>query len=100
MTHGCVPLHNQHLYQVCTVDDTTVVGQISNNNELAYREEIQSLSTWCSTNNFTLSATKMKGLVVVLQKSNMLIYLSQRDRDREVSAAIKHSVRCLSLTSI
>ncbi|KAK3540831.1 hypothetical protein QTP86_002361 [Hemibagrus guttatus] len=58
---------------VCIIkytDDTTVVGQISNNDESAYREEIQSLSAWSSINNFTLNAKKTKELIVDFQKSN------------------------------
>ncbi|KAK3528353.1 hypothetical protein QTP86_034145 [Hemibagrus guttatus] len=51
-------------------EDTTVVGRISNNNESAYREEIQSLSAWCSMNNLALNATKTKELIVDFQKSN------------------------------
>ncbi|GAA6091226.1 adenylate cyclase type 1-like [Tachysurus ichikawai] len=51
-------------------DDTTVVGQISNIDESAFREKIQSLLALCSTNNLTLSATKTKDLVVDVRKSN------------------------------
>ncbi|KAK3549138.1 hypothetical protein QTP70_033341 [Hemibagrus guttatus] len=36
----------------------------------AHREEIQSLSAWCSTNNLTLDATKTKELIVDFWKSN------------------------------
>ncbi|KAK3519981.1 hypothetical protein QTP70_010107 [Hemibagrus guttatus] len=58
-THDCVPRHNSNIF-IKYVDDTTVVGQISNNDESAYREEIQSLSVWCSMNNRTLNAMKTK----------------------------------------
>ncbi|KAK3541241.1 hypothetical protein QTP86_016913 [Hemibagrus guttatus] len=51
-------------------DDTTVVGQISNNSESANREEIHSLSALCSMNNLTLNATKIKELIVDFRKSN------------------------------
>ncbi|KAK3529220.1 hypothetical protein QTP70_021442, partial [Hemibagrus guttatus] len=47
-----------------------VVGRISNNDESAYREEIQSLSAWCSMNNLTLKATKTKELMVDFRKSS------------------------------
>ncbi|KAK3537226.1 hypothetical protein QTP70_003606 [Hemibagrus guttatus] len=50
--------------------DTTVVGRISKNDDSAYREEIQSLSAWCSMNNLTLNATKSKELIVDFLKSN------------------------------
>ncbi|KAK3543463.1 hypothetical protein QTP70_022074, partial [Hemibagrus guttatus] len=51
-------------------DDTTVIGRISNNDESAYREEIQSLSAWCSMNKLALNATKTKELIVDSWKSN------------------------------
>ncbi|XP_067084753.1 uncharacterized protein [Osmerus mordax] len=44
-------------------DDTTVVGLIHNNDESAYRDEIPKLSTWCSTNNLSLTF-KTKEVVV------------------------------------
>ncbi|KAK3527863.1 hypothetical protein QTP86_009732 [Hemibagrus guttatus] len=45
-------------------------GQISSGKRKVYREEIQSLSAWCSINNFTLNATKTKELIVDVQKCN------------------------------
>ncbi|KAK3527838.1 hypothetical protein QTP86_006925 [Hemibagrus guttatus] len=68
-TSDCVPLHNSNIF-IKYADDTTVVGRISNNDELAYREEIQRLSAWCSMNNLTLNATKTKELIVDFWKSN------------------------------
>ncbi|KAK3563855.1 hypothetical protein QTP86_002722 [Hemibagrus guttatus] len=68
-THDCVPWHNSNIF-IRYADDTTVVGRISNNDESTYREEIQSLSAWCSMNNLTLNATKTKELIVDFWKSN------------------------------
>ncbi|KAK3526903.1 hypothetical protein QTP86_004696 [Hemibagrus guttatus] len=68
-THDCVPRHNSNIF-IKYADDTTGVGRISNNNESAYREEIQSLSACCSMNNLTLNATKTKELIVDFWKSN------------------------------
>ncbi|KAK3508817.1 hypothetical protein QTP70_009615 [Hemibagrus guttatus] len=68
-THDCVLRHNSNIF-IKYADDTTVVGRISNNDESAYREEIQSLSAWCSMNNLTLNATKTKELIVDFGKSN------------------------------
>ncbi|KAF7705702.1 hypothetical protein C0J45_2296, partial [Silurus meridionalis] len=39
-------------------DDTTVVGLISKNDELAYRKEAQRLSAWCGANNLSLNVDK------------------------------------------
>ncbi|KAK3545619.1 hypothetical protein QTP70_008237 [Hemibagrus guttatus] len=68
-THDCVPRHNSNIF-IKYADDTTVVGRISNSDESAYREEIQSLSAWCSINNLTLNATKTKELIVDFRKSS------------------------------
>ncbi|KAK3525736.1 hypothetical protein QTP70_007030 [Hemibagrus guttatus] len=67
-THDCVLQHNSNIF-IKYADDTTV-GRISNNNESAYREEIQSLSELCSMNNVSLNAMKTKELIVDFWKSN------------------------------
>ncbi|KAK3571612.1 hypothetical protein QTP86_015348, partial [Hemibagrus guttatus] len=68
-THDCVLQHNSNIF-INYADDTTVVSRISNSVESANREEIQSLSAWCSINNLNLNATKTKELIVDFQKSN------------------------------
>ena len=37
------------------VDDTTVVGLITNNDETAYREEVREQTVWCKDNNLSLN---------------------------------------------
>jgi hypothetical protein len=37
---------------------TTVVGLITNNDETDYREEVKALAEWCQENNFSLNKTK------------------------------------------
>ncbi|KAF7695636.1 gastrula zinc finger protein XlCGF28.1-like [Silurus meridionalis] len=66
------PLYNSNIF-IKHADDTTVVGQISNNDRSAYREEIRSLTECCANNNLTLNATKTKVLIVDLRKSNSRI---------------------------
>ncbi|KAK3561575.1 hypothetical protein QTP86_010691 [Hemibagrus guttatus] len=68
-THDCVLRHNSNIF-IKYADDTTVVGRISNSDESAYREEIQSLSAWCSMNNLILNATETKELIVDFRKSS------------------------------
>ncbi|KAK3510357.1 hypothetical protein QTP70_004934 [Hemibagrus guttatus] len=43
---------------------TSVVGLISNNDEMAYPEEIKNLETWCQDNNLLLNISKTKELIV------------------------------------
>ncbi|KAI4888889.1 hypothetical protein NFI96_000986, partial [Prochilodus magdalenae] len=50
-------------------DDTTVIGLIRDNNETAYRDEIQHLSTWCHNNNLTLNTQKKKEIIMDLRRS-------------------------------
>eukprot|EP00061_Rhincodon_typus_P010930 g35572.t1 len=49
-------------------DDTTAVGQISNNVESKYRREIEGLVMWCIENNLSLNVGKTKGLIIDLRK--------------------------------
>ncbi|XP_041830687.1 uncharacterized protein LOC121632933 [Melanotaenia boesemani] len=44
-THDCRPVHGSNSI-IKFADDTTVIGLISNNDESAYREEVQHLATW------------------------------------------------------
>src|SRR4029434_2924908 len=45
-------------------DDTTVIGLISEDDESAYRDEVQKLTVWCSDNNLSLNTTKTKELIL------------------------------------
>ncbi|KAI4881788.1 hypothetical protein NFI96_011483 [Prochilodus magdalenae] len=62
-THDCAAKHNtKHIVKFA--DDTSVVGLITENNETAYREEVQRLTDWCRTNNLSLNVDKTKEIVV------------------------------------
>ena len=62
-THDCSPIRNtSSIYRF--VDDTTVLGMIRNNDESAYREEVQHLAAWCTNNNLVLKTTKTRELIV------------------------------------
>ena len=54
------------------VDDTTVVGLITNNDETAYREEVRALGVWCQENNLTLNVNKTKEMIVDFRGSTPL----------------------------
>eukprot|EP00061_Rhincodon_typus_P010809 g35373.t1 len=45
-------------------DDTTTVGQISDNDKTEYREEIENLAAWCKDNNLSINVNKTKELVI------------------------------------
>ena len=48
---------------------TTVVGRISNNEEMEYRKVIENLVNWCDDNLF-LNVNKMKEIVIDFRKHN------------------------------
>ncbi|XP_062872149.1 regulator of complement activation group 2 gene 1 [Trichomycterus rosablanca] len=73
-THDCVPLHRSNIL-IKFADDTTVVGRIKDNDESAYREEIQHLVAWCSSNNLHLNTEKTKELIVAFRKTRSCTHL-------------------------
>jgi hypothetical protein len=50
-------------------DDTTVVGLITNNDEMAYRE-VRAIGVWCQENNLTLNVNKTKEMNVDFRKQH------------------------------
>uniref|UniRef100_A0AAV2L3M4 Alkylated DNA repair protein AlkB homologue 8 N-terminal domain-containing protein n=1 Tax=Knipowitschia caucasica TaxID=637954 RepID=A0AAV2L3M4_KNICA len=52
-------------------DDTTLIGLISNNDESAYRREVDRLVSWCSGNNLELYAQKTVEMIVDFRKSTV-----------------------------
>eukprot|EP00061_Rhincodon_typus_P018624 g47862.t1 len=67
-THDCVSKF--HPNTICKfADDTTVVGQISNNHETEYRKEKEYLKAWCKDNNH-FNISKLKELVIDFRKQS------------------------------
>ncbi|TWW75006.1 putative RNA-directed DNA polymerase from transposon BS [Takifugu flavidus] len=62
-THDCRALHGSNTI-IKFADDTTVIGLIKDNDESAYREEVDRLATWCHNNNLLLNTNKTKELVL------------------------------------
>uniref|UniRef100_A0AAV2J3E9 Alkylated DNA repair protein AlkB homologue 8 N-terminal domain-containing protein n=1 Tax=Knipowitschia caucasica TaxID=637954 RepID=A0AAV2J3E9_KNICA len=52
-------------------DDTALIGLISNNDESAYRREVDRLVSWCSGNNLELNAQKTVEMIVDFRKSTV-----------------------------
>ncbi|KAI4874716.1 hypothetical protein NFI96_007695 [Prochilodus magdalenae] len=67
-THDCVPIYGSNTL-IKYADDTTVIGLIRDNDETAYRDEVQHLSTWCHDNNLTLNTQKTKEIIMDLRRS-------------------------------
>ena len=66
-TYDCTPIHGSNTI-VKFADDTTVIGLIRDNDESAYREEVQHLAEWCTDNNLALNTKKTKELIVDFRK--------------------------------
>ncbi|KAK3549317.1 hypothetical protein QTP70_034544 [Hemibagrus guttatus] len=62
-THDCRPVYGSNSI-IKFADDTTVIGLISDNDETAYRVELQHLVAWCADNNVLLNTSKMKELII------------------------------------
>ncbi|XP_056611074.1 transmembrane protein 237A [Triplophysa dalaica] len=50
-------------------DDTTVVGLIKDDDESAYRDEVQHLAVGCATNNLELNTQKTKEIIVDFRRT-------------------------------
>ena len=67
MTHDCcAKFETNHIIKFA--DDTTVVGLIKDNDDSAYREEVQLLINWCERNNLLLNVNKTKEITVDFRK--------------------------------
>ncbi len=58
-THECTATHSSNVI-VKFADDTTVIDLITDNDEMAYREEVSTLTKWCQENHLSLNINKSK----------------------------------------
>uniref|UniRef100_A0A3B3BMJ4 Reverse transcriptase domain-containing protein n=1 Tax=Oryzias melastigma TaxID=30732 RepID=A0A3B3BMJ4_ORYME len=68
LTHDCKPVNSSNTI-IKFADDTTVIGLIKDNEEAAYREEVERLADWCDINNLLLNTEKTKELIVDFRKN-------------------------------
>ncbi|KAL0150142.1 hypothetical protein M9458_054569 [Cirrhinus mrigala] len=69
LTHDCTPSHSSNLF-IKFADDTTVVGLISNSDEINYRSKVSRLAGWCRDNNLSLNVEKTKEIVVDFRRAH------------------------------
>ncbi len=55
-------------------DDTGVLGLINNNDETAYLDEVERLTSWCQDNCLSLNVSKTKELIVDFRKRQQWPY--------------------------
>ena len=71
--------------QSSSLQTTTVVGLITNNDKTAYREEVRALAEWCQENNLFLNVNKTKELIVDFrrqQREHAPIHINDTQRRR------------------
>ncbi len=68
-THDCAATHSSNVI-VKFADDTTVIGLITDNDEMAYRVEVSTLTKWCQENHLSLNIDKTKELVVDFRRQS------------------------------
>ncbi len=72
-THDCVSSHRSTSI-IKFADDTVVLGLISNNDETAYLDEVERLTSWCQDNCLSLNVSKTKELIVDFRKRHLQPY--------------------------
>lgn len=50
-------------------DDMTAVGLIMGEDECAYRDKVEKLASWCSSNDLFLNTAKTKEIIVNFRRS-------------------------------
>ncbi len=72
-THDCVSSHSSTSI-VKIADDAVVLGLINNNDESAYLDEVERLTSWCQDNCLSLNVSKTKELIVDFRKRQQRPY--------------------------
>ncbi len=71
--HDCMSSHSSTSI-IKFADDTVVLDLISNNEETAYLDEVERLTSWCQDNCLSLNVSKTKELFVDFRKSQQRPY--------------------------
>ncbi|KAI4901016.1 hypothetical protein NFI96_010353 [Prochilodus magdalenae] len=61
-THNCIATHSSNTIKFA--DDTTIIGNITKDDEGPYREEVRLFTEWCAANNLSLNVSKTKELII------------------------------------
>ncbi len=72
-THDCVSSHSSTSI-IKFADDTVVLGLINNDDETAYLDEVERLTSWCQDNCLSLNVSKTKELIVDFRKRQQQPY--------------------------
>ncbi len=73
-THDCVSSHSSTSI-IKFADDTVVLGLISNNDETAYLDKVEGLTSGCQDDCLSLNVSKTKELIVDFRKRQQRPYI-------------------------
>lgn len=73
-THDCTPIHTSNSI-IRFAANTTVVGLILDNEETAYRLEVEHLAMWCKDNNLVLNTSKTKEMIIDFRRTKEKAHL-------------------------
>ncbi|XP_026036331.1 uncharacterized protein LOC113029584 [Astatotilapia calliptera] len=68
LTHDCTATFNTN-HIVKFANDTTVIGLITDNDESAYRMDVEQLGVWCRSHNLIINVDKIKEMVIDFRKA-------------------------------
>ena len=71
-TYDCKATFSNNLI-IKFADDTTVSGFVNNNDESNYRNQIDSIISWCSNNNLKLNVSKTKEMIVDFRRNKSVM---------------------------
>ncbi|KAI4894208.1 hypothetical protein NFI96_007184 [Prochilodus magdalenae] len=66
-THDCTTTYSSNTV-IKFAEVTTIIGNITNDDEGPYREEVKLLTEWCAANNLSLNVSKTKELIIDFRK--------------------------------
>ncbi len=99
-THDCVSSHSSTSI-IKFADDTVVLGLINNDDEAAYLDGVERLTSWCQDNCLSLNVSKTKELIVDFWKRQQRPYtplmISGKSRAAKIIKDSNHPVTIFSV---
>ncbi len=95
-THDCVSSHSSTSI-VKFADDTVVLGLINNDDEAAYLDEVERLTSWCQDNCLSLNVSKTKELIVDFRKRQQRPYANLKISGTPVERVSSFKLRVVRL---
>ncbi len=98
-TYDCRPSYETNTI-IKFADDTIVVGKITNNNESAYRAEVENLERWSQDNNLVLNATKTKEMILDFRRLKPSLHCPININGEKVECRASNILEFISVTML